>query len=58
MFFYFVNFVIEFKVETLQCPPLPLDRADRGGAAGGGVWQWIMFEICFAFLSFAVGALQ
>ena len=23
--------------ETQQCPPLPRDSADRGGAAGGGV---------------------
>ena len=25
------------KLATAQCPPLPRDSADRGGAVGGGV---------------------
>ena len=25
------------KLSNAQCPPLPRDSADRGGAAGGGV---------------------
>ena len=29
--------VESLKLANAQCPPLPRDSADRGGAAGGGV---------------------
>ena len=34
-----LEFMVErsVKLANAQCPPLPRDSADRGGAAGGGV---------------------
>ena len=36
------------KLAIAQCPPLPRDSADRGGAVGGGVnglWLWAFYVL-------------